>query len=181
MAINDLATLTVGAGNYFTGAVDTPIPTDLLAPGVAWTNVGHTSLEDIFNITSEGGDATTLGTLQNKTLRTKYSTRTETMTFTLMQFDVASLKLFLGSNASVGPEGAVRNPINPVPTTAAFLAIFVDGDNVFAFHAPKAEIFRADDLSIADTENLAGLPLGVKPLVSGSNDWTYQVTPLGEI
>lgn len=181
MGINDDATLTVGAGNYFTAAVDTNIPLDLLVPDVAWSNVGHTSLEDILNITSDGGDATTLGTLQNKSLRTKYSTRTETLTFTLMQFDTPSLKLFYGSNATVGPEGAVRNPINPTPTTAAFLAIFVDGANVFAFHAPKAEIFRADDLSIADTENLAGLPLGVKPLVSGTNDWTYQVTPLGEI
>lgn len=179
MAINDDATLTVGAGNYFTGAVDTAIPVDLLLPGAPWENVGHTSLEDILNITSDGGDATTLGTLQNKSLRTKYSTRTETLTFTVMQFDVASLKLFFGSNATVGPEGAVRNPINPVPTTAAFLAVFLDGDNVFGFHAPKAEIFRADDFAIADTENLAGLPLGVKPLVSGSNDWTYQVTPLG--
>lgn len=181
MPLNDDATLTVGAGNYFTGAVDTPLPVDLLAPGAAWTNVGHTSLEDILNITSDGGDATTLGTLQNKSLRTKYSTRTETMTFTLMQFDTPSLKLFFGSNATVGPEGAVRNPINPVPTTCAYLAIFIDGDNVFAFHAPKAEIFRADDFAIADTENLAGLPLGVKPLVSGANDWTYQVTPLGDL
>lgn len=181
MAINDDATLTVGAGNYFTAPVDTALPLDLLVPDVAWTNVGHTSLEDILNITSEGGDATTLGTLQNKTLRTKYSTRTETLTFTLMQFDTPSLKLFFGSNATVGPEGAVRNPINPVPTTCAFLAIFLDGDNVFAFHAPKTEIFRADDFAISDTENLAGLPLGVKPLVSGSNDWTYQVTPLGEV
>ena len=29
----------------------------------------------------------------------------------------------------------------------AFLAIFVDGENVFAFYAPKAEIYRADDMS----------------------------------
>lgn len=181
MAINDDATLTVGAGNYFTAAVDTALPADLLAPGATWTNVGHTSLEDILNITSEGGDATTLGTLQNKSLRTRYSTRTESMTFTLMQWDTPSLKLYFGSNATVGTQGEVQVPINPTPTTAAFLAIFVDGDNVFAFYAPKAEIYRADDLAIADTENLAGLPLSVKPLVSGSNDWTYAVTPLGDV
>jgi hypothetical protein len=182
MALNDDATLVIGAGNYFTADVDTELPLDLLVPGVDWENVGHTSLEDILNITSEGGDATTLGTLQNKTLRTKYSTRTETLTFTLMQFDTPSLKLFYGSNATVdGATGAVQVPINPTPTVKAFLAVFVDGSNVFAFHAPKAEIYRADDLSVADTENLAGLPLGVKPVISGSNDWTYQVTPLGDI
>jgi hypothetical protein len=57
----------------------------------------------------------------------------------------------------------------------------VDGDNVFAFYAPKAEIYRADDLSLADTESLAGLPLGVKPMAYGNNAWTYAVTPLGAV
>jgi hypothetical protein len=181
MAINDDATLVIGAGNYFTAPVDTEIPVDLTAPDAAWENAGHTSLEDIFSIASDGGEATVIGTLQNKSLRTSYSTRTETMTFTLQQFDLDSLRLYYGANASVGPNGEVRVPSNPKPTVAAFLVVFIDGDNVFAFHAPKAEIYRADDLSISDTESLAGLPIGVKPLVSGSNDYTYAVTPLGTV
>jgi hypothetical protein len=180
MAIKDDATLVIGAGNYFTADVDTACPTDLLNPGASWENVGHTSLEDIFGIASEGGEATVLGTLQNKSLRTTYSTRTETMTFTVQQFDAATLRLFYGSNAPTLANGMVGAPTNPVPTTKAFLVVFVDGSNVFAFYAPKAEIYRADDLSISDTESLAGLPLGVKPLVSGTNDYTYAVTPLGD-
>lgn len=70
-------------------------------------------------------------------------------------------------------------PSNPTPTVCAFLAVFVDGDNHFAFYAPKCEIYRGDDMQLSDTENLAGLPLGVKPMISGSNTWTYSVTPLG--
>jgi len=178
LAINSNATLVVGAGNFFTANVDTALPGDLLNPGVAWENVGHTSLEDIFSVSSEGGDATTIGTLQNKSLRTSYSTRTETFTFTLQQFDAAGLKLYYGSNATVGGAGEIRVPTTPTPTTKAFLAIFIDGANEFAFYVPKAEIFRADDLSISDTESLAGLPIGVKPLASGANTWTYAVTPL---
>lgn len=178
MSVNDDATLVIGAGNYFTAPVDTALPADLTAPGVAWTNVGHTSLEDIFAISSEGGDATTIGTLQNKSLRTKYSARQETMTFTLQQFDAASLKLYYGSNATVGTAGEIQVPSDPTPTTTAFLVVFTDGANIFAFYAPKAEIYRNDDLSLSDTESLAGLPLGVKPLISGSNTWTYAVTPL---
>lgn len=177
MALSDTATLVVGAGNYFTAAVDTAIPVDLLAPGGSWTNVGHTSLEDIFSLASDGGEATVIGTLQKRALRTTYSTRTETFNFTLMQFDSASLKLYYGSNA-VDVSGNVGVPTSPTPTTKAFLAVFVDGANKFAFYAPKAEIFRADDLSIADTESLAGLPLSVKPIASGANTWTYAVTPL---
>jgi hypothetical protein len=181
MAINDDATLVIGAGNYFTAPVDTPLPTDLTAPDAVWENVGHTSLEDIFSISSDGGEATVIGTLQNKSLRTSYSTRTETMTFTLQQFDEDSLRLYYGANATIGANGELQVPANPKPTVAAFLVVFIDGDHVFAFYAPKAEIYRADDLSISDTESLAGLPIGVKPLVSGTNAYTYAVTPLGSV
>ncbi|MFF4244304.1 hypothetical protein ACFYY2_07490 [Streptomyces sp. NPDC001822] len=179
MAVNDDATLVVGSGNYLTAPVGTPIPADLLSPTSPWASVGHTSLEDIFGITSEGGEATTIGTLQNKSLRTKYSARTETMAFTLQQFDTAALKLYFGANAPILPDGSVGVPTEPEPTQAAFLAIFVDGDNHFAFYAPKAEIYRAEDMSISDTETLAGLPLGVKPIAYSSNAWTYAITPLG--
>lgn len=181
MAVNDAATLVIGSGNYFTAAVDTALPADLTAITTPWTSVGHTSLEDIFSITSEGGEATVIGTLQNKKLRTVYSDRTETMAVILQQFDKAGLKLYYGSNAPELLDGTIGVPVNPVPTVAAFLAVFIDGENVFAFYAPKAEIYRNDDLSISDTESLAGLPLGVKPLQSGSNNWTYAITPLGEV
>lgn len=180
MSQNDNATLVIGSGNFFTAPVGTEMPTDLLAPVSPWEAVGHTSLEDIFGVTSEGGEATTLGTLQNKSLRTKYSPRQETMTFTLQQFDTKGLKLFYGANAPTLPNGLLGVPSDPQPTQAAFLAVFVDGDNHFAFYCPKAEIYRADDLSISDTESLAGLPLGVKPLVLGSNAYAYAVTPLGD-
>lgn len=188
MALDETATLVVGSGNYFTNDVGTALPADLLDPngGIVdpapkWENVGHTSLEDIFSVTSEGGEATVIGTLQNSSLRTKYSARTETIAITLQQFDKASLKLFYGSNAVENADGTIGVPENPTPTTKAFLAIFVDGENHFAFYAPKAEIYRADDLSISDTESLAGLPIGVKPLKNGTNTWTYAVTPLGVV
>lgn len=181
MALNDNATLVIDTGNFLTAPVDTAMPADLTAPGGTWQNVGHTSLEDIFGVSSEGGEATTIGTLQNKSLRTKYSTRQETFTFTLQQFDTPALKLFFGSNAPTLANGSVGVPTNPVPTTCAFLAIFIDGENVFAFYVPKAEIYRGDDMTLSDTETLAGLPLAIKALQSGSNAYTYAVTPLGDV
>ncbi|KQX36987.1 hypothetical protein ASD97_10100 [Streptomyces sp. Root63] len=181
MALNDAATLVIGSGNYLTGPVGTEMPEDLLAPLSPWEAVGHTSLEEIFSITSEGGEATTIGSLQNKSLRTKYSARTESMGFTLQQFDVPGLKLYYGSNAPILADGSVGVPSDPIPTTAAFLAVFVDGENHFAFYAPKAEIYRGDDLSFGDTESLAGLPLSVKPMPHGANRWSYAITPLGGV
>lgn len=181
MAVNDNATLVIDSGNYFTAPVGTALPVDLLAPEVAWESVGHTSLEDIFSSTSEGGDATVIGTLQKKTLRTTYSPRTETLNFTLQQFDEDALKLYYGSNLVSNPDGTLGIPVSPTPTVCAFLAVFVDGDNQFAFYAPKAEIYRSDDPEFSDTESLASLPLGVKPVQHNANTWAYAVTPLAAV
>jgi hypothetical protein len=179
--MNDAATLVLDSGNYFTAPVTTTLPIDLKAVSTPWENVGHTSLEDILSISSEGGEATVIGTLQKKNLRTKYSPRSETIAFVLQQFDTAALKLYYGSNATTNADGTVGVPAEPTPTIAAFLAVYVDGDNVFAIYAPKAEIYRNDDLSASDTESLVGLPIGVKPMQDGSNSWTYAITPLGTV
>lgn len=183
MALNSAATLVVGAGNFFTApyveATPAALPADLgVTPAAPWVNMGHTSLEDIFSVASEGGEATSLGTLQARTLRTTYSPRSETFNLVLQQFDVASLSFYFGSNAEVGAGGELQVPLNPTPTISSFLAIFIDGVNQFGFYAPKAEILRGDDLALSDTESLAGLPISVKPIVHGTNDWAYAVTPL---
>ncbi len=181
MPINDDATLVVSTGHYYTAPVGTAKPADVLDPDSPWVDVGHTSLEDIFSVSSEGGDATTIGTLQNKALRTKYSARTETIAVKLMQFDEAGLKLFLGSNAVVLADGSIGAPTDPTPTDCAYLSVFEDGENYFDIYAPKTEIYRNDDMSLSDTESLSALPIGVKPLKYSTNDWTYAISPLGGI
>lgn len=182
MSLNDAATLVIGAGNYFTGPAETDCPADLtVTPASPWANLGHTSIEDIFSIESEGGEAKLLQTLQSRSLRTIYSARSETIKITLQQFDAATLKLYFGSNAPVLPDGMIGSPEKPQATVGAFLAIFLDGETVFAIYAPKAEFYRADDLSAGDTESLAGLPIGVKPVAAPGNSWTYAVTPLGTV
>lgn len=180
--LNDDSTLVVGAANFFTAPVGTEMPSSLTTtPPTPWENIGHTSLEDIFALESEGGEATTLGTIQNKTLRTTYSPRTEAFKVTVQQFDRKSLRLYYGKNAPLLPNGNLGVPQNPIPTDAAFLVIFVDQENYFAFYAAKTEIFRADDMAIADAESLVGLPLSIKPLLYSTNTHTYEVTPLGGV
>lgn len=182
MPLNDNAVFSVGSGNYFHAATGTPLPSDLtVAPSTPWKQFGHTSLEDILSITSEGGEATVLGTLQNKSLRTKYSSRQDSLAIVLQQFDAEGLKLYYGANAPTLADGTIGVPVDPQPTIAAFLAIYMDGDNVFGIYAPKAEIFRGGDLEISDTESLAGLPLSVKPMPYEDNNWAYAITPLGAV
>lgn len=182
MAQNDNATLVVGAGNFYTAPTGTAKPSSITTvPADPWESVGHTSLSDIFSVSSDGGDATTLGTLQAKALRTTYAPRTESFAVTVQQFDRKSLRLYYGANAPLLADGTLGVPQSPEPTECAFLAIFVDGDNHFGIYVPRCEIFRADDLSISDAESLAGLPLNVKPLTYSTNTWTYALTPLGGI
>lgn len=183
MAKNDAAVLVVGAGNFYTAAVGTARPASLSTPPSSpWENIGHTSLEDIVTFTSEGGEGTTLGTLQSKALRTTFAPRIESFNINLQQFDRRSLKFYFGSNSTVETVyGDLQVPQSPAPTEVAFLAIFVDGTNYFGLYAPKAEIFRSTDVAVGDAESLVSLPLSIKPVVYSVNDWTYSLTPLGGI
>jgi len=181
VSLNDNATLVINTGNFFTSEVGTAIPTDLLTIPIAWENIGHTSLEDIFSQESEGGDTTILQTLQNKALRTKRTAKTDSFNVTVQQFDKPTLKLYHGSNAIELSDGTLGVPTDPQPTVKAFLAVFYDGENVFALYAPKAEILGTEPMSFADTESLAGLTLKITPVVNGTNKHAYAVTPLGAV
>lgn len=181
MALKDNATLKIGYGNYFIAPPGTAFPTSLTSIPAEWENLGHTSLEDILANDSEGGEATVLGTLQNPNLRTSYSARTENFTVNLQQFDADSLKLYFGSNMETVDGDLLGVPINPAPTEKAWMAVYYDGANAFAFYAPKVEIMRQDNLELSDTESLASLPLSIRPLNYGDNKWPYAVKPIGPI
>jgi hypothetical protein len=173
MALDSTKVLKVGVGYFYTAPVGTAIPADLAAPGGSWTQMGHTSVEDILAAASEGGDTTTLRSLQSKSLRTVVAPRTESFTMNLLQFDADSLKLYYGANASV-VSGRVKVPENPIVTERAWLVVFFDGHTVAGIYAPKASFFRADDFSVSDTENLAQLSLRVTPLAYSTNTHAYE-------
>jgi hypothetical protein len=164
MALDNSAVLKVGTGNFYTAPVDTALPLDILNPDPEWESMGHTSLDDILSSASEGGETTTLGSLQNPQLRTSTSARTESYTVNLLQFDDASLKLYYGSNAVVDIDGNVEIPQSPVASELAWLFVFRDGERVGGLYAPRVSILRADDFAITDTESLSRLSLRITPL-----------------
>lgn len=178
MALIDSATLVVNSANYFLAEPGTPKPTDYRNISDPWDNLGHTDLDEVAAISSEGGDVTVLGTLQKKQLRTVRSQQTDSFAIILQQFDEPSVKLYFGSNAETGPDGAVRRPNDPAPTRKAFLAVYYDGENVLPIYAPLVEISRGDDIDFGDTENFAGLPLSIQPLNWAENTWPYEFGPI---
>lgn len=177
MTLDSTAVLKVGVGHFYTAPVGTALPADLRNPGGAWTEMGHTSVSDILSASSEGGETTTLRSLQNATLRTTTAARTEAFIMNLLQFDEASLKLYYGANAVVDGSGNVAIPSNPVATEAAWLVVFYDGQTTAGVYAPKVSILRSDDLGISDTENLVQLPVKVTPLQYLANDYAFKWLP----
>ena len=167
MATNDNATLKVGTAHFYTAVVGTARPltvATLKTPPAAWKEMGNTSLDNIIALTSEGGAVTTLGSLQNKSLRQTVESRVESFGINLLEWSSVSLKLYYGSNAVIAADGAVEVPSEPAPTESAFLVVLQDGDNVAGFYAEKSSIFRSDDIAIADSNSLAQLPIKVTAL-----------------
>ena len=189
MSFNDDAVLKISTAHFYTAPVGTAAPADPLNPESEWENVGHTTLEDILSMSSEGGEKTVLGSLQNRNLKTSHTSKQTAFNFSIHQFDDAGLKLYLGANAVV-EDGLIGPADTPVPSQRAFLVVVVDGDSHFLFYVPKADIIGADDLALADTESLSSLPLSVTPLrlqgksaawytsgVKGSGDPVGEGTP----
>jgi len=180
MTLDDTKTLVPATGHYYLAPAITGPPADLLAPASPWVDVGHTSLDSPFGITSDGGDTTTLGTWQNPSLRNSHAPRVESVAFVLQQWDLVSMKLYWGSNSGTSSAGALRVPKAPAETLAAMYMLASDGVDKLPWYWPSVSIFRADDLGF-DAEALAGLPVRATILGVSGQDWLYEVTPKGTV
>lgn len=164
MAYNDEAVVKIATAHFYLAPKGTAAPANPLKPGSEWEDVGHTTLDSILSMSSEGGEKTVLGSLQNRNLRTSYADKNTTFNFAIHQFDDKGLKLYLGSNAVTDASGRIGPADTPAPTNSAWLVVVEDGDRYFDFYAPSADIIGSEDLSLDDTESLASLPLSVTPL-----------------
>lgn len=186
MAINDTSTLVVKTGRFYVNEVGTAAPTSLDRASLltaGWEELGHTSLEDILSWATEGGETTTLGSLQSPSLRQTTSARTESFTTTLLQWDAATLPFYFGGNMELIEGSEIFMGVKSAPESIrrSFLVVFEDGQNRFPVYAPAASIGRGDDLAIDSTEDLAGLPIQISLLNHAGNDWAFAVAPIGGV
>lgn len=173
-------TLLPGRGYFYTAPEGTEPPTDALEPGVAWKSVGNTPISDILTFNSEGGEETIIPTLQNARHRVNRSDLIESLGLALHDFTEDSYELYYGTNSDdttydgwIGP-----NVESASVWTGSFLAVLIDGDSHFPMYVPKCEIYRAEGISLAGTEELAALPIRVTPLTSAPGVQPYYVKPL---
>lgn len=179
MALTDAAVAIINTGKFYTATTGTAAPTNYLAPGVAWTDLGHTSIENILALQSEGGEVTVLGTLQSEVFRSTTTPRVDSFAIISNQWDVDTYKMYFGANATQDSTSKlVSVPSAPTATEKAFLAVFTAGAYNFAVHAAKVEIKRGDDLDISERNSIAGIPLLVTPVSHSGSTSYWGITPL---
>ena len=179
MALKDDATLAIGSAHFYTAPVGTAYNA-----ATGWTEIGHTSLEDILALNSEGGEVTTLGTLQKKQLRNTRTPYIDRFRVVIQQWDIDPLKLYFGSNGELltgDNEDLFGVPVEALSTLAAWKMVAKDAGAEFCLYAPKADILRGDDPDFGSEDALANLPIDVQPLQYKENKWAWALTPLGTV
>ena len=135
-----------------------------------WLTVGHTSRNDLPEFGFDGGDTEVRGTWQNENLREVVTKPiSDFLTIFLQQWDMESLTLYYGQDASkqagvFGVKGGT-----PTPVERALFIVIVDGDTKIGFYAPKASIKRDDSIELA-TDEFASLPIRATFLKYGSSN-----------
>lgn len=177
---NDLATLKVSRGDFYYAPVGTARPTTiegLLEPASPWKTFGHTPVDNILSLESDGGERTTLASLQKSNLREDVSALSQSFAFDLLEWTTDAYKLYFGRNAVVEADGAVQVPETAQATEIALLVVFEDGESVMGFYAAKASVLRRDNLSISNTTDLNSLPLQATALTHGSSPSSFTAIP----
>jgi hypothetical protein len=184
VAQDDNAVLIPGTGSIWTGVVGTAVEPTLaqLATFVSagtvpsgWTNLGHTSEDDLPTPGQDGGDTETKNSWQSKPLRTVITEKPTDF------WDIKSLQIldpavlgyyFGGGTPGAAASGRWIQPDNPAPLEKAVTIVMVDGTTPLAFFAPKMSLYRSDSLEVETGEFMtvplrltllkaAGQPLGV--------------------
>lgn len=178
MALNDNAVIIPGTGHVYFAPAGTPQPTSLTSPGYPWVDIGHTSSDNNFKITKDGGDSNILGTWQNPALRERRDPVVYSLTFNLLQITNDTLSLYFGGgDASVSGKFGVS--LVPTPQARAVFVRIVDGDVEVPLYIPKASVASDDDVE-ADVEKFLEFPVRATILgVTGQNLMDWLGTGLG--
>jgi len=146
-----------------------------------WVSIGHTSLENGLEFTSEGDDPETLGTWQVPNLRATNPQRTYSVTINLADFTPETYKLYYGGGqeVTIGGVSSYVVPDVPVAQERALLVLAVDGEYLVAQHYKRVSIIGADNVTY-DPASLTEMPVRATILGGqsyGSTAGQGEITP----
>lgn len=122
-----------------------------------WVNIGHTSLENGLEFTSDGDDPETLGTWQVPNLRTTNPKKTYSVVINLADFTAETYKLYYGGGETITGGGFVIPDI-PVAQDKALLVLAVDGEYLVSQHFKKVSLIGNDSITY-DPAALTEMPV----------------------
>lgn len=184
MALDANALFTAAKGYVFVGTPGTavkPTPTaisnftEATGLGAAWTDLGHTSREDLPEFGFEGGETETRGTWRAAALREVITEQAvDYAVIRLHQFDDEGLALYYGveNNSTVKGEFEVLDAATST-TERSLCIVMEDGPYKIGFYAAKASIRRDDSIEMA-VDEFSVLPIRatfLKPDTGGMFSW----------
>lgn len=178
MAYNEIDVTNPGVVRYYIAPVGTARAVDPLNPTAVWVDIGASNPEELLNTETDGGDVSTIAVAQNRNLRSYYTEVIEKFNVSLAQWNRDTYRLFYGVNSVTLSNGDLAAASLPVPYTAAVMIVLIEGARSVTFYMPKAELFRADGVTISDATSAAILPVTIKALRAGSNTWAVSISPV---
>ncbi|MFJ2198991.1 hypothetical protein [Streptomyces violaceusniger] len=187
MTMIDEAAVVAGGGFIYFAEPDTPKPTritDPLNPGPEWTNVDHTSREDLPEFDGDGDHPEVLRSWQNARLRMTTPDITYSVTFQALQASADTYRFYFGAGEdAMQPDGSIRIPATPVPQIQSLLVILVDGKRFVPLWHPRVSPLGSDAVEMAVDDfvifPITGTFLSSSLIGNAIGEWA-QILPLRE-
>ncbi len=168
MAQTDSAVLRPGTGHVLIGTVGVPAKPTLstlttyaadTSVGITnWTDLGHTSLDDLPAFNQDGGDSEVKGSWQNQSLREIITAEAvDYITIKPLQVDNNVLRLYY-SGGTFTTANVFDTPDSSGTTERALLIVFLDGTTPVGFYAPRTSVRRDDAIEMAN-DDFATFPI----------------------
>jgi hypothetical protein len=143
------------------------------------SEIGHTSNDNPLQVNRSGGDVTSVGSWQQDNIDSSQAPVTESLAFSLLQYDLQSMKLYYGSNALLAADGSLyTNPSGAAATETALFLIIKNGAKAQARHWPRVSISAADGENF-DISKLSEMPIQASVLSSNTLTFGKAISPVG--
>jgi hypothetical protein len=166
LGINDASLVIPGRGTLFVAPKNTPLGAGGIAAfadinqesveagDATFLNFGHTSSENLFSLTPDGGDATSLRTWLRENMKTIYDDMSWALAGKSVQFDAATLQWIFNGWSDSNGKGTVVGAAKKA-TEAALVLIANAGDGALGFYLPNVSIAFDDDGWAPDLQQFA--------------------------
>ncbi len=166
-------------GATFTAGTTPAVAVTLRGAWTPWIDTGYTDNDSPMQVNRSGGDITTQDAWQASAIESSQAPVTYSIAYSLLQYDVDSLKLYHGANSVVSAtDGSVQAPAKPQGTEHALFLSIQNGSKYQPRYYPRGSTLAADGENF-DTSKLASMPVATQVLQSSTLAFPYSVAPTG--